>query len=300
MLQKIRLLLYSIKIFLFFPNRHKPNTNIFPFYREVFASFGYKKIRPSNRNPQIILSLTSIPARFHKLHLVIESILCQSLQPDRIILWLSKKHQNKNFSDIKALPQKIQKLQKRGLEIYFTKDIGPYRKLIPTLKKFPNDIIITIDDDVFYEKSVVDSLYKAYLQNGNNFVYCRRSRIIEKNKVSGYIADRLNFSSKNNHYKLLTTGCGGVLYPPSIFSQEVFNKEVFLKLAPFEDDSWYNVMLAKNKKSVWQLEVKKEVAHLSNIYNTYNLSAINTKNNREKFNQQFNALIQHYQTKFYK
>jgi hypothetical protein len=33
-------------------------------------------------------------------------------------------------------------------------------------------------------------------------------------------------------------GVHGAIYPPHLFDEEVFNKDVFLKLAPYADDIW--------------------------------------------------------------
>lgn len=34
-------------------------------------------------------------------------------------------------------------------------------------------------------------------------------------------------------------GVGGVIYPPHIFSQEIFNEKIFLELCPTSDDIWF-------------------------------------------------------------
>ena len=257
-------------------------------------------IKATNRNPQIIVSLTSIPPRFSQLHLVIKSILQQTLLPDRLVLWLSKEHKNKNFlkCSLTNLPKKIQNLQKNGLEIYFTKDIGSYRKLIPSLKKFPNDIIITIDDDILYEKHTIKNLYSAYLQNGKQKVYCQRSRLIERRVKKGkveYTANTLNFTSKNNDKKLFFTTGGGTLFPPHILYKDVFQESILSKLTPFEDDSWFNIMTRLNNKSVFQIN-STEINSLPTS-SKYPLSAFNLQNNRTGFNQQLNALIRYYKLK---
>lgn len=44
------------------------------------------------------------------------------------------------------------------------KDIRSYTKLIPSLEKFPNDVIAVCDDDVFYLKDWLKNLYNAYLK----------------------------------------------------------------------------------------------------------------------------------------
>src|SRR5690554_3260312 len=54
----------------------------------------------------LIVSFTSFPARIKKVHLVVESILRQTVLPHRIILWLSKEQ----FPTEKSLPKKLLEL----------------------------------------------------------------------------------------------------------------------------------------------------------------------------------------------
>ncbi len=56
-----------------------------------------------------------------------------------------------------------------------TRHTGSYMKLLPTLRRFPEDIMMAIDDDVCYHSDMMESLYEAYSKNGEYFVYCRRS-----------------------------------------------------------------------------------------------------------------------------
>lgn len=42
------------------------------------------------RHPQIIVSMTSYPARINTVHLAIRSLLAQKVLPDKIVLWLCK------------------------------------------------------------------------------------------------------------------------------------------------------------------------------------------------------------------
>jgi hypothetical protein len=72
----------------------------------------------------------------------------QTYKPDKIILWLAKSQFPNKEND---LPIKVTELVNYGLSIMWVdKDIKSYKKLIPTLKLYPNDIIITADDDLYY------------------------------------------------------------------------------------------------------------------------------------------------------
>ena len=89
---------------------------------------------------QVIVSLTSHGNRILDAYMAIETIMQGTMKPNRIILWLSE--HDKVFSCL------LENQIKRGLEIRYVKDLGPHTKLIPALREFPEDIIITIDDDI--------------------------------------------------------------------------------------------------------------------------------------------------------
>lgn len=225
---------------------------------------GFGGLNTQPRHPKITVSLTSIPPRLPLVHLVIESIFRQTVKPDRIVLLLSKEYKRKELGgfDRENLPRSLTELQRRGMKILFTEDIGSYGKLIPSIRRFPDDIVITIDDDVFYHSDTIEKLYEAYLLNGRDFIYCRRSKIMETRSGGGvepYGKWRLSFSPQDNGKPLFFTGTGAVLYPPRIFSDEVFNQDAFLELAPFADDVWFNAMGILNGKSVFQVEGKEPV-----------------------------------------
>ena len=116
-------------------------------------------ISSSKRKPELIVSLTSFPQRIYDLHFCIYSLLKQSLKPDKIILWLG---QDEFPNKEKDLTEDLIKFTRMGLTIRFCKDIGSYTKLIYALREFPDDIIITADDDIYYEKNWLEKLYNAY------------------------------------------------------------------------------------------------------------------------------------------
>lgn len=97
----------------------------------------------SINNSKVIVSLTTYNKRIYDVYLAIESIMQQTVKPSKIILWLDE---NEFRPD--NIPNSLILQQKRGLEIRFCANIKSYKKLIPTLKNYSNDIIITIDDDV--------------------------------------------------------------------------------------------------------------------------------------------------------
>ena len=77
----------------------------------------------------IIISLTSYGKRIYDVYLTIESLMRQTIKPNKIILWLAEDE----FS-LDNIPQTLKNIQKRGLTIEFCEDIRSYKKLVPALK----------------------------------------------------------------------------------------------------------------------------------------------------------------------
>lgn len=192
-------------------------------------------------NHNIIVSLTTFGKRINDVAFTIESIMQQTMKANKIILWIDESFREK------VLPQSLINQQKRGLDIAYCKDIRSYTKLIYALKQYPNDAIITIDDDLMYEFDMIEHLITAYLRAPQYIHSCRTHRILldNNNKVLPYNKwmqrikdmgpDRLNFA----------TGVGGVLYPPNSLDNEVFNENVFLDICKYADDIWFFTMALK-------------------------------------------------------
>lgn len=198
---------------------------------------------------EIIVSLTSFGERIHTVHLAIESIMQGTVKPNRIILWLAE-----NEFKGKRLPHTLYLQQNRGLEIEYYKDVKSYKKLIPSLKKYPESIIITIDDDLMYEYDIIERLINTHIDNPNTICACRMHRIkldVNKQPLNYF---KWEFCTNNEIISPLnfpTTG-GGTLYPPNSFDDEVFNSDIFTKICPNADDIWfYSMALRKGSKTIW-------------------------------------------------
>ncbi len=192
---------------------------------------------------KIIVSLTTFGKRINNVYLTIESIMRQTVKPNKIILWLA----NDEFS-IDTIPQTLKTQQERGLDIRFCDDLLSYKKLIPTLLSYPNDTIITIDDDIIYPSNLLDTLITEHIKRPNE-VICTRAREItfdQNNSILPYIEWPIVTQSNNSSSNLyVATGIGGILYPPHSLSSDVTNKELFLKEAPYADDLWFKIAAMK-------------------------------------------------------
>lgn len=224
----------------------------------------------------IIVSLTTYSKRIYDVHLTIESIMEQTMKANRIILWLDYSFENQ------PLPKALQLLQKRGLEIEYCKDIRSYKKLIPALKKFPDDAIITIDDDLIYDIDCLEKLIAAYKENPH-YIYCNRHHrmlLDKKRKLLSYL--QWEWESNNTEANIMnfpTTGAG-TLFPPHAFDEEVFNESVFLDICKYADDVWFKAMAMKKgtlSKKVYTHNPKGTEYFENEMVQDIALSRINTQ-----------------------
>lgn len=193
------------------------------------------------RTPDVIVSLTSFPQRMYDIHFCLYSLLNQTLKPDKVILWLSEEEFPQKEQDI---PDTVLSFIEKGLEIKWCKNIKSYKKLIPTLKKFPDSIIVTADDDIYYPVDWLDKLYKSY-QKYPQYIHCHRAHKIlfdSNKKILPYKIWAFETKNPQPEYINFFTGSGGVLYPPECLNTDVLNEELFTKLAPNADDIWFWTM----------------------------------------------------------
>ncbi|MBR1423936.1 glycosyltransferase [bacterium] len=212
-------------------------------YISNFNSYG---ITQDKRKTKIIVSLTSYPERMYDLHYCIYSLLTQETKPDEVILWLAKEQFPNREKDI---PKQVLDLIKNGLSIKFCEDIKSYKKLIPALREYPNDIIVTADDDIFYDYNWLEKLYNEY--EGDCVIAHRCHRIIiENEKILPYRNWEKCVIKNNPSFLNFATGAGGIMYPPHCLHKEVANEALFKKLAPKADDVWFWAMSVLNNTKI--------------------------------------------------
>lgn len=191
---------------------------------------------------EVIVSLTTFGPRIREAARAIESIMEQTLKPNRIVLWLNQELEHTPH----LIPASLRLLEKRGLEIHFTEDIGAAKKLIPALRKFPDDVIITIDDDSLYDIDFVDRMVAAHRRFPKAVCAGRIDRLAltEDGKSLSVIYDRADelYLTTQPLMQPIAVGVGGVLYPPHSLHPDVFDIELMRRLAPKADDLWFKTM----------------------------------------------------------
>ena len=235
---------------------------ILPIYFKLTSKSTNNKLTTNpEREQKLIVSLTSYSVRLSTLWLVIECLLRQNLKPDKIVLYLTESQ----VGDIEKLPQSLLRLRKRGLEIRLCKEeIRSHTKYYPAFQDFPNDIVITVDDDLFYRTDLLENLMKHHLQ----YPQCIIANWVKEIKAATPFYTEwpeIQTPSISNHFLLF--GVGGVLYPPHCMYKDIFNVKQIKELCLTADDIWLTCMAL--------------MAHTP-IYFTgyrYNYLPINIKNN---------------------
>jgi hypothetical protein len=190
---------------------------------------------PHDLPGELIVSVTSYPARFSTLHLTLECLLDQTLKADRTILWIA-------HDDLVQLPDGVRDLKQRGLEIRACDDLRSFRKLVPALEAFPDAFIATADDDVYYP---ADWLARLAEDAKGGVISCHRAHRIKRrtnDRLAPYLDWELIVRDENSNRPstdLLLTGVGGVLYPPRCLDPCVTSRELFQRLCPEGDDLWF-------------------------------------------------------------
>jgi hypothetical protein len=205
------------------------------------------ELKPSHPIPgQLIVNLTSFPARFDQLHLTLKSLLLQQTQPDKFVLWIYEK-------DLPNLPNSVLNLKKYGLVIEScSEDTRSYKKLIPALQKWPNAFHVTADDDIYYRENWLTELTDGYHGN-NREVLCLRAHLISRHQDGSAKPYKewlkKTFETESNSNLFPTTGAG-TLFPPNVMHQDVLNQALFLSLAPYADDIWFYWMTIANNNKI--------------------------------------------------
>lgn len=233
------------------------------FCKEIFnIAFRIKFLFPQkyglnieeDRDEHIVVSLTSFPDRMSTIHLCLRSLLCQKVKPDKVILYLSKEQ-----FEGKKIPEKVLKLEKYGLQIVFCDDLKPHKKYFYAMQEYPNDVIITVDDDVFYRSNLIRDLVTEHTRRKNEIICTRAHKMkFEGGQLLPYKSwDYETKDTQNASYYLIATGVGGVLYPSGILPKYAFNKEKIKELCFLADDIWLKAVEIKARKKIYAIPSSK-------------------------------------------
>ena len=219
--------------------------------------------------PKVIVNLTSFPERIKCVAQAIRSLQKQTIRVHKIILWLAKEQ----FAN-QELPETLTKLIGKDFEIrWCNEDLRPHKKYFYAFKEFSNSINITVDDDIYYDRSTIENLLISYIK----YPYAISANRVHRMKIdkSGNILPYSTWDREFNKYhhpsmELFATGVGGVLYPPFIFDKKIaLNIKTIIETCLDADDIWLKfnaiytntpVVLASEKFHLNFIENSQEVS----------------------------------------
>lgn len=185
----------------------------------------------------VIVSLTSYPARIRHAWRSVETILRQENRPDLTILVLSE-----DDFPRRDLPALLNRQRRRGLEVLWVKRNGrSFDKLIPVRKAFPDFTIITVDDDLYFPPSLVRELLDWSAFHPGSIIGSRGWRVLPS-RTDGKVhfgLDWIRAERGDAGVGLHLPGGNGCLYPPGSLDAIVDDLDLALSLTPTNDDIWF-------------------------------------------------------------
>jgi hypothetical protein len=110
----------------------------------------------------VFVGLTTLPSRIGKLRPTVESLLAQTLVPDRIFVCVPFRSSREGCDYV--LPAWLQTPPPGVQVVRSALDYGPGTKLLGCLPHIPVDAcLIVVDDDMVYKPFLVERLYRAQL-----------------------------------------------------------------------------------------------------------------------------------------
>ena len=200
------------------------------------------------RDKRIVVTLTTIPSRMGAVQISLDCLLRQSVKPDKVIVNLGQEL----FEGI-SLPNGFKILESRGVEIRYVPYLCPHSKYFYTMQDFPEDIVITFDDDVIYQKRVIEELMKSYKRHPRSVSCLRAHKMIfdEHHILLPYNQWEYETTCVDiQSTQIFSTGAGGVLYPPHVLNKDVFHSGLLSELCFRADDVWLKAMELLNHTSV--------------------------------------------------
>ena len=244
-------------------------------------------LEPQAHALDLTVSLTSIPSRLHVLPLTVRSLLSQSRPAKKIRLWL---HHSLELT----LPEALTELRSEVFEIHFVGLTCSHRKLIHNWTAFPQDTVVTCDDDLMYAPDWLAQLHAQHLQQPGAIV-ANECRQISRNEAGDLLPykqwPRLAYGASSER-PLLPIGYAGVLYPPGTLDERVTDVDLFMRLAPKADDLWFRAMA--HLKATPVAHTNRPYPKAQPIVGSQRVSLLKTNVRQDGNRLQWQALCDHF------
>lgn len=234
---------------------------------------------------KLVISLTSYPDRIRVVPKVVQSLFAQVQKADEIVLWLSVEEFPGKYED---LPNSLKCLAgKNGFRIEWVKDnLKSHKKYFYALQNQEN-VVITVDDDMYYASDMVSSLVNSYKKHPCAVSAREVHMIFRQNEEIapyGMWESRVSEYAGIERMDLCAVGVGGILYPSGCASERWFDRNVLKEAAENQDDLWlkFNEMIdsipvvytGRHEADMLIEESQNNALYFSNMYQGENDTCI--------------------------
>lgn len=204
-------------------------------------------LRPHDRQ-RVIVSLTSYPQRIDYVADVVRSLFAQLRLPDLTVLYLSEDQ----FPDgVKSLPPNLTACLGRDFQIRWVRgDMRSHKKYLYAVRDFPEDLVITVDDDIVCRNTLVGDLLDAHARHPHA-VAAIRTHLMEFDS-GGALLPYSDWQMEVGNprpelcdrpsMRLFGTSGAGMLFPPGSLPAAAFDTEAIGETCPNADDVWLKAM----------------------------------------------------------
>ena len=255
---------------------------ITPIWNKVIAGVQFLYLRkariPERKevNNSIIVSMTTFPVRNKAACYAIKSILLQTMQPEKILVYLSQDQYG-------SLPKE------------FKGDLKSHKKYFYAFQDYPDKLIITVDDDLIYPENLIETLYMKYKENPNAIV-CFRGREMGKDRYGNILPYcKWDINGKDGiespSFNIMPSTGAGTLYFPGSVDDMVFNSKLIKENAFTADDIWVKVMSLKKGTRVIKTHDKCRYLSAIKIKNDKRLYDMNRQSGNDQVVEQLERLF---------
>ena len=132
--------------------------------------------------------------------------------------------------------------------------------------EYPDYYIVTADDDIFYPKDWLEKIWEVHEEYPDEVIASRIRRItFEDEEINGYDDWILLNETCEASYLNFPTNGAGKLFLPNMFSDKIFDEELFLKLCPLGDDIWFWAMMLIHNYRIRPIEKPFNILKYVNI-----------------------------------
>lgn len=194
---------------------------------------------PAGSLPPVV-SLTTISSRLDKVLVTLGSVVRQSLTPHSVNLYVSQEPWLLD-EGISPAEDALKRIADLGVNVFFTRNLGPYRKQIPVIRQLwnaaaPDDTpVVTIDDDVLYPPDIVERLVMH--EESLESVVAHRGRKLIREEGGRFSYGEFPAADPGAGLLNLATGRNGIAYRLSFFRRSLDHLTAAY-FAPTADDLW--------------------------------------------------------------